>query len=173
MAQTQTQTVLTLNGRTITLVGTAHISEKSVSEVSETIKTIRPDCVAIELDQNRCNSITNPDKYRELDIIKVLRQKQGFLLLANLVLASFQKRMGQSTGVKPGDEMVAAMNTAKELGIPAVMADRPIQITLRRAWACNSGTGKIKLISALLANKETADVVWWRTDSLIDSILKS
>ena len=59
MAQTQTQTVLTLNGRTITLVGTAHISEKSVSEVSETIKTIRPDCVAIELDQNRCNSITN------------------------------------------------------------------------------------------------------------------
>ena len=152
MAQTQTQTVLTLNGRTITLVGTVHISEKSVSEVSETIKTIRPDCVAIELDRNRCNSITNPDKYRELDIIKVLRQKQGFLLLANLVLASFQKRMGQSTGVKPGDEMVAAMNTAKELGIPAVMADRPIQITLRRAWACNSGAGKIKLISALLAS---------------------
>lgn len=29
------------------------------------------------------------------------------------------------------------------------------------------------IISALLANKEMADVVWWRTDSLIDSILKS
>lgn len=147
----QTQSVLHLNGRTITLIGTAHISEESISEVSDTIRNLHPDCVAVELDEKRRESITNPDAYRELDIIGVLKRKEGFLLLANLVLASFQKRMGESVGVKPGDEMLAALNAAQELNIPVVMADRPIQVTLRRAWAYNSGADKIKLISALLA----------------------
>lgn len=148
----QTQTVLKLNGRTITLIGTAHISEESISEVSNTIKELKPDCVAIELDEKRCESIKSPERYSELNIINVLKRKEGFLLLANLVLASFQKRMGKNVGVKPGEEMVSAMKTAEELNIPTTMVDRPIQITLRRAWAKNSGMGKIKLLSALLAS---------------------
>lgn len=147
----QTQSVLNLNGRTITLIGTAHISEESVAAVSSTIRNLHPDCVAIELDEKRCESITKPDAYRELDIIGVLKRKEGFLLLANLVLASFQKRMGENVGVKPGDEMIAALKTAQELNVPVVMADRPIQVTLRRAWAYNSSVDKIKLLSALLA----------------------
>jgi len=96
--------------------------------------------------------MTDPDSYRKLDIIAVLRRKEGFLLLANLVLASFQRRMGQNIGVKPGDEMLAAMNTANELGIPSVMVDRPIAVTLRRAWAKNSLWGKCKLLSAMIAS---------------------
>jgi len=60
--------------------------------------------------------------------------------------------MGLNVGVKPGDEMLAAMNTAGELGIPAVMVDRPIAVTLRRAWAKNSFWGKCKLISAMIAS---------------------
>lgn len=148
----QTQIEMNVNGRKITLIGTAHISEQSVEEVSEAIKNIKPDCVAIELDEKRCDSIKNPEKYREIDIIKVLKNGDGFLLLANLVLSSFQKRMGQSVGTKPGDEMISAMNTADSLGIPCTMVDRPIQITLRRAWAKNSFIGKIKLISTLISS---------------------
>lgn len=96
--------------------------------------------------------MTDPESYRKLDIIAVLKRKEGFLLLANLVLASFQKRLGENVGVKPGDEMLAAMNTAAELGIPSVMVDRPIAVTLRRAWVKNSLWGKSKLISALIAS---------------------
>lgn len=148
----QTQITLHLAEREIVLIGTAHVSEESVNEVSNAITEIKPDSVAIELDEKRCESIKNPDKFRELDIVKVLKNGEGFLLLANLVLSSFQKRMGENVGVKPGDEMVAAMNKAEELGIPSVMVDRPIQVTLRRAWAKNSLWGKCKLLAALISS---------------------
>ncbi len=148
----QTQKELTLNGKKITLIGTAHVSAESITEVENTIETLKPDCVAIELDDKRADSIINKDKYKQLDIIKVLKNHEGFLLLANLVLASFQRKMGKNVGVQPGDEMLAAINVANKLNIPTVMADRPIQITLKRAWAKNSFWGKCKLLSALLAS---------------------
>ena len=173
-----TQKVLTLNGRTITLIGTAHISQDSINEVTEAIKTQKPDCVAIELDQKRCDSIKNPDTWRQLDIIKVLKRGEGFLLLANLVLASFQKRMGQNVGVRPGDEMVAAMKVAEELNIPTTMVDRPIQTTLRRAWAKNSLWGKCKLLSAMISSAFTSEKISseeieeLKNNSEMDSMMK-
>lgn len=148
----QTQRVLKLNGKNVTLIGTAHVSSESIKEVETVIETLEPDCVAVELDDKRSDSIKNKDKYKQLDIIKVLKRKEGFLLLANLVLSSFQRRMGQKVGVQPGDEMLAAMNKAEELNIPTVMADRAIQVTLKRAWAKNSFWGKNKLLSALFAS---------------------
>lgn len=156
----QTQKVLELNGRKITLIGTAHVSKESIDEVTQTIKSLNPDCVAIELDEKRADSIQNAEKYSQLDIIKVLKRHEGFLLLANLILASFQRRMGLNVGVKPGDEMLAAINTANEMNIPSVMVDRPIQITLKRAWAKNSFWGKCKLFALLISSafsKEEVD----------------
>ena len=143
---------LTLNGRTITLIGTAHISAESITEVENTIKELKPDCVAVELDDKRADSITNKEKYSQFDIVQVLKRNEGFLLMANLILSSFQRRMGQNVGVKPGDEMLAGMNVAKEMGIPVVLADRAIQITLKRAWAKNSFLGKCKLLSMFIAS---------------------
>lgn len=148
----QTQKKLELNGRTITLIGTAHVSKESIEEVENTIREIKPDCVGIELDEKRAESIQNSERFSQLDIVQVLKKHQGFLLLANLILASFQRRMGLNIGVKPGDEMLAAMNVAKEMNIPATMVDRPIQITLKRAWAKNSLWGKCKLMAALLTS---------------------
>lgn len=148
----QTEKVLTFGDREIALIGTAHISQESCDEVKAAVESKSPDCVAIELDEDRYKSLNNPDNWRNLDIIKVLKSKKGFLLLANLVLAGFQRRMGNNVGVKPGDEMRAADTAAKGRGIPVVMVDRPIQVTLRRAWAVNSFWGKCKLISALLAS---------------------
>ena len=148
----QLQKVLNFGERTITLIGTAHVSAESVAEVESTIRELKPDSVAIELDEKRADSIRNKDKYRELDIIKVLKRGEGFLLLANLVLSSFQRRMGKNVGVNPGDEMLAAMRVADELNIPSVMADRAIQVTLKRAWAKNSFWGKCKLLATLLSS---------------------
>ena len=150
MSQTQIQ--LELNGRKITLVGTAHVSKESVDEVKNTIRSIQPDCVAVELDEKRADSIKNPSRYSQLDLVKVFKRKEGFLLLANLMLASYQRRMGLNAGVKPGDEMIAAMNAADENKIPCSLVDRPIQITLKRAWGKNSFWGKCKLLSTLLAS---------------------
>ncbi len=148
----QTQIKLELGGRKITLVGTAHVSKESVEEVKQTIKDLQPDCVAVELDEKRAESIKNPDRYSQLDLVKVLKRKEGFLLLANLMLSSFQRRMGLNAGVKPGDEMIAAMNAAEEGGIRCTLVDRPIQITLKRAWGKNSFWGKCKLLATLLSS---------------------
>ena len=150
---------LQFGDREIILIGTAHISQESIDEVTRGIEEEKPDCVGIELDDERYASLKNPESWRNLDIIKVLKQKQGWVLLANLVLASFQKRMGSDVGVKPGEEMKAAAFKADELGIPVVMVDRPIKITLRRAWAKNSFWGKSKLLATLLSSMfETEEI---------------
>ncbi|MBR1404946.1 MAG: TraB/GumN family protein [Treponema sp.] len=152
MEKIVSQINLNLNGKEILLLGTAHVSQASCDEVKAAIIEKKPDVVAIELDEQRFASLNDSESWKNLDIIKVLKEKKGFLLLANLVLASFQKRMGATVGVKPGDEMRAGIEVAKELSIPCEMVDRPIQMTLRRAWAKNSGYGKMKLLSALLAS---------------------
>ena len=147
----QTVKKLVLQNREIILLGTAHISKESMDEADRSIREMRPDCVAVELDEQRYKSMQDPESWKNLDVVKVLKEKRGFIMLANLVLGSFQRRMGSDVGVKPGDEMRAAVAAAKEEDIPVVLVDRPIQTTLCRAWARNSFWGKIKLLSALFA----------------------
>lgn len=174
----RTKEVLELSGRKIILIGTAHVSKESVEEVKQEIEEFKPDCVAVELDEKRYNSMMDPESWRNLDIIKVLKRKEGFLMLANLILASFQKRMGKNVGVKPGDEMMAAINCAKEKNIPFTLVDRPIQTTLRRAWAKNSLWGKCKLLSSLIAsafdNEEISEdqIEQLKTGNEMDSMMK-
>ena len=154
MATTSTSTKknLDLNGRKITLIGTAHVSPESVAEVKDALSAQMPECVAVELDEKRYESMTNPDLYRDLDIIKVLKRGEALLVLANLILGSFQRRMGNNVGVKPGDEMRAAIDLAQEKNIPFSLVDRSIKVTLNRAWAKNSFWGKCKLLAALISS---------------------
>lgn len=148
----RTREEVNLAGRKIVLIGTAHVSKESIAEVKNEIESLKPDCVAVELDEKRYNSMMDPESWKNLDIVKVLKRREGFLMLANLVLSSFQKRMGKNVGVKPGDEMLAAINCAKENNILFTLVDRPIQVTLRRAWAKNSLWGKCKLLASMIAS---------------------
>lgn len=148
----RTREEVNLAGRKIVLIGTAHVSKESIAEVKNEIESLKPDCVAVELDEKRYNSMMAPESWKNLDIVKVLKRREGFLMLANLVLSSFQKRMGKNVGVKPGDEMLAAINCAKENNILFTLVDRPIQVTLRRAWAKNSLWGKCKLLASMIAS---------------------
>jgi pheromone shutdown-related protein TraB len=143
---------LRLSGREVVLVGTAHVSSESVAEVRRIVTEERPDAVCVELDAGRHRSLTGEAGWHELDIGKVLREGKGFLLLANLVLASFQRRLGSDLGVKPGEEMVAAMEAAKDLAIPCVLADRDIQVTLRRAWSSSGWWGRSKMLAAMISS---------------------
>ena len=154
MATTSSSTkkVLELAGSKITLIESAHVSAQSVEEVKTEIQSNPPQCAAIELDSARYESMSNPEKYKDLDIIKVLKRGEALLILANLILSSFQKRMGQNIGVQPGDEMRAAIDAAQERNIPFELVDRPIKTTLNRAWAKNSFWGKCKLLAALISS---------------------
>ena len=146
---------MTLNGTQYLLIGTAHVSRDSIEEVKKIINEERPDMVCVELDQARYNSITQNDTWQKLDLAKVFKEGKAFLLIANLVLSSFQRRLGNELGVKPGDEMKVAVETAKESGIPYSLCDREVHTTLRRAWAKCGFFSKSKLLASLLASAFT------------------
>jgi pheromone shutdown-related protein TraB len=143
---------LQLGEREFLLLGTAHISSRSVEEVREVIRGEKPDRVCVELDAARYGSLTEPNSWQKLNIVEVLRKGKGFLLLANLVLTSFQRRLGASLGASPGEEMLTAVRLCQEEGIPFSLCDRDIQLTLRRAWAKTSFWGKNKMLAAMLAS---------------------
>ena len=148
----ETRMVLRLGACEFVLIGTAHVSRESIDEVSEIIRQEKPALICVELDEGRYASITQKENWENLDMVKVFREGKGFLLMANLVLSGFQRRIGAELGVKPGEEMKTALDTAKELGIPHALCDREVQLTLRRAWAGCGFWSKNKLLASLLGS---------------------
>ena len=142
----------TKDNREIVLVGTAHISQVSKELVHDTIENESPDTVCVELDEGRLKSIQDPDRWKNTDLRDVIRKKQLATLIANLVLGSYQKRMGAQTGVKPGSELKEAVDIASQKNIPLVLADRDIKITLKRTWACTPWYRKFNLLAVLFAS---------------------
>ncbi|MEN6364408.1 MAG: TraB/GumN family protein [Rectinema sp.] len=148
----QTVRHIQLKERVVILAGTAHISNESVDEVTSLIASEKPGRVCIELDQPRYASMIQDKGWESLDITKVLREGNGFLMMANLALSGFQKRMGAGVDAKPGAEMLAAVKAAEAEGIPWSLCDRDIQTTLKRAWAKSNLWNRSKLIASLASS---------------------
>lgn len=142
-------TVLSRGDRRFYLVGTAHISERSVREVRETIEAVKPDTVCIELCPSRYEAMIDESRWEKLDIFQVIRQKKVLFVLAQLTLSSYQKRLGDKLGVQPGAEQMEAVHAAEEIGAELVLADRDIQATLKRTWRTLRLSEKIKVLGAL------------------------
>ena len=143
-------TTLDHEGTKYFVVGTAHVSQRSVDEVRHVIEEVKPALVCVELCKPRHDALTKDSAFRDLDVFKVVREGKTLYLLAHLALSSYQRRIGASLGVKPGAELLAAVTTAREQGIPIELIDRDINITLKRTWA-NLGLWKRSLlISSLL-----------------------
>ena len=151
-------TRLQVNGKEIILIGTAHVSKKSAEQVKEVIEAEKPDSVCVELDEPRYQSIMDGNKWKEMDIFKVIKEKKATLLLMNLAISSFQKRMAKQIGIKPGQEMIQGIESAKETGAELVLADRNIQVTFSRIWHNIGLFGKAKLMLQIfygIFNNET------------------
>jgi len=147
-------TTLEHAGTTYHVVGTAHVSQRSVEEVQQVIAGVKPDVVCVELDKGRYDALTKDSAFRDLDVFKVVREGKTLYLLAHLALASYQRRIGASLGVKPGAELVAAVDAAKQHGIPFELIDRDIQITLKRTWKNIGLWRRMTLLASLIAGGE-------------------
>lgn len=145
-------TEVQLGDRKVLLIGTAHISRKSIEDVEGLIYSVKPGRVCVEIDAARYKAITEGRNWQNLNIAQVIKQRKGFLLLANLVLSSFQRRLGEELGTKQGAEMLGAIKAAEELDIPYTFADREVQVTLRRAWGKSNFWNKMKLLASLLGS---------------------
>ncbi len=144
--------VIEIDGREFILVGTAHISQESVDLVRNIVEAEKPDCVCIELDAQRYEALSQQKRFASLDLREVIRKQQLAALLMNLLLASYQKRLGGKLGVVPGSELLEAAKVAEENDIAISLCDRDIRVTLRRAWASLSLWKKAMLVSTFAAS---------------------
>ncbi len=142
--------ILTVGDKTVILVGTAHVSQESVELVKLVIEQEHPDGVCVELDAKRHEAISHPNRWESLDLKEIIRKQQLSTLMVNLVLASFQKRLGDKLGVLPGTEMLEAIRMAEKHNIPVTLGDRDVRVTMRRAWRNTPFWRKSLLVSSLM-----------------------
>ena len=139
------------------LVGTAHISSTSVELVRHQIEEWRPDLVAVELCESRKASLLEPNALDNEDLLKILNEGKSHMILLQSALAAEQRRMGISSGEKPGAELLAAIEAADEADIPVELIDRDVLITLRRAWSKMGFFEKFRVLDALLWQDDNED----------------
>ena len=136
----------------ITIVGTAHVSEKSVEDVRNAILTEQPDIVAVELCKGRYDSLMAKQngEVQPIKIAEMLKEGKLYFFLVHSLLAYVQNKIGADMGVEPGAEMIAAIDLAKEQGARIALIDRDIQITLTRFWTKMKFMEKLRMVGALL-----------------------
>lgn len=161
----------------VLLLGTAHVSKESAQEVRDSIQKEKPDTVCVELCQSRYHSIRQKERWQQTDIVKVIKEKKTFLLLSNLLLASFQKRIAKKFDINPGAEMIQAIETAEAVGAQIHLADRDIRTTLSRTWRAMGLWGKIKLMFQLILSMgevediKEEDIEKMKQEDVLESLL--
>ena len=141
---------ITCKNKTIYLVKTAHVSKLSIDDVNQAIDELRPDAICIELDEDRLKTLSEKDTWRNTDIVTIIKEKRVGLLLVNIILSAYQKRLAKKMDTDSGGEMLAGIKKAKDLDIPLVLADRNITITFKRIWQSLGLTEKLKLIYTIV-----------------------
>lgn len=168
---------LYFDDKEIILLGTAHVSKESVRLAAEVVKTEKPDTVCVELCESRYQSIRQKDQWQDTDIVKVIKEKKSFLLLSNLLLASFQKRIAEKFDIKPGEEMITAIETGEAMGAGIHLADRNIRVTLSKTWRAMGLWSKIKLLFQIVLSVgkideiEEEDIEKMKQEDVLQSLL--
>jgi pheromone shutdown-related protein TraB len=160
---------LTFEDKEIYLVGTAHVSRESVDLVNQVINEENPDTVCVELCKSRYQSLTQKKTWQEANLFRVIREKKTFLLLSNLILAYFQKKIGHKLGIKPGEEMMRAIEAAQGVGATVHLADRDIRTTLARTWRLMGLWTKVKLLAQIITSAGGLDSI---TEEQIEEMKK-
>jgi pheromone shutdown-related protein TraB len=144
------------------IIGTAHVSKESIEEVKEAIITNQPDVVAVELDINRYQNMMaekNGEKKQDVNIREVIKGDKLSIFLVSMFLSYLQRKIGDDLGVKPGSEMIAAIETAEEIGAKVALIDRDISVTLKRALNKMSFLEKAKFVYGILASFFSKDEI--------------
>ncbi len=141
-----------LDDKLVTIIPTAHVSKNSAEMAEAAINEIQPDCICIELDEDRYKSLSDPKKYRQTNISKVIKDKKVAFMLVNLILGNYQKRISKQLGTSSGGEMLVGIRKSEELNCPLVLADRKIQTTFKRIWASLTLKDKLKMIYIIISS---------------------
>jgi len=160
----------------IRIIGTAHVSQKSVDEVRAAIEEYTPDVVAIELDPSRFQALKRHGA--DPTVTDVLELKNFNSLLVQWLLAYLQRKIGFDVGVEPGAEMKAAIEEAEKRGIAIALIDRDIRLTLLRFWDSLGILEKIRMMWALIIsiaevdNGQQIDIESLKDQDVIDVVME-
>mgnify|MGYP001485058130 FL=1 len=149
------------------LLGTAHISTKSVEAVKQQIEDYKPDVVAVELCKSRYDSLITGRRLDKEGLLKVIKEGKAPLVLLQSLLAAEQRKLGLDEGQQPGAELLEAVNLAEALGLQVELIDRDIQVTLRRAWRKMKFREKFKILFSMLGEED--DDVEVDLDEILES----
>ncbi len=168
---------LSWQGKEIILIGTAHVSRHSAQLVTQTIEETQPDTVCVELCNTRLAALKDADRWRNMDIVKIIKQKKALMLFMNLLLSSFQKKIADKFNIKPGQEMINAIEAADKANAAIVPADREIQTTLSRVWRGMGFWEKLKLTFSMVFSFgqsdeiEEEDIEKMKQEDILQSLL--
>jgi pheromone shutdown-related protein TraB len=155
----QPHRIIERDGVHYTLLGTAHVSHTSLDVVRAEVASGRYDTIAVELDAQRAQSMTDPDALAKLDLVKVLREGKTALFAANLGLAAYQRRLAEQLGIEPGAELKAAMLDGRARGLDVQLIDRDVGLTFKRAMQRLGWWERAKVSGGLLGSLFVDDEV--------------
>ncbi len=161
-------------GLMIKIIGTAHVSRRSVEEVERVIEEIKPKAVALELCYKRFLALTQ-NRMQEIRIFDVIKKGDLFLFLFQIILSYYQRKIGKELNVRPGEEMLAAIKKAKEIGADILLIDRDISITFKRFWQSLRFLEKLKITLHLMRSifkRDDIEVDRFLEEDLIDRIVR-
>jgi len=132
----------------VILVGTAHLSNQSADDVRRVIAAVRPENVVVELCKSRCAQLYddvatagatagrtgNALSLRGDSLLEAYTRSLSLGGRSALLLRLFLGALSTNVGVDSGVEFRAARKAADAVEAQIVLGDRPIEVTLRRAW---------------------------------------
>ena len=117
------------------------------------------DAIAVELCQARYDALTAERKWTDLDLYKIMREGKAGLVMANLALSAYQRRIADQFGIEPGAEMRAASVAARELELPLQLVDRDLATTLKRSYASVPWYKRMYLMAGMALGMVSSDEI--------------
>ncbi len=150
---------LQIEGAQVTLLGTAHVSRRSVRMVETLLDSGRFEAVAVELCPSRYQALVAPDHLAEMDLMQVIRDGKAAMVMASLAMAAYQQRIAEQLGIEPGAEQRKAIELAQSRELPLLLIDRDIGITLKRTAASLPWWKRWTLFTGLLLSLVSRETV--------------
>ena len=150
---------LTRAGVHYVLLGTAHVSRASVEAVTSMANSGEFDAIAVELCPARHQAMTNQQQWKDMDLYRIIREKKAGLVMANLALGAYQRRIADQFGIEPGAELKAAADAAKEQDLPLQLIDRDLATTLKRSYRAVPWHKRMMLSAGLVMSTISSDEI--------------
>jgi pheromone shutdown-related protein TraB len=150
---------ITRDGVHYVLLGTAHVSRASVEAVVSMAGSGEYDAIAVELCPARHQALTKQQQWKDMDLYRIIREKKAGLVMANLALGAYQRRIAEQFGIEPGAELKAAADAAEAHDLPLQLIDRDLATTLKRSYRAVPWYKRMMLSAGLVMSTVSSDEI--------------